>query len=459
MTDLAQHAAQVAIWHGWDDPGFDYSAHFWVNWRTPYLLSNFCAYLLSFVFSVATAFKIVYSLALVAIPWATLALLRESGGRPAWAFLVVPAGYGFSFYMGFVAFALAVPAALLFVALAWRYAREPKLSRALALFAGSQLLFLTHTIAFGWAGLSAALLIAALAPRLRSIPLRWLPLLLALVLPLVWLVAAMSYESQSQVGDAPWFDPTRILRAISFTAGQPVGWPGLILGATLLALPFAVGRPSRRLARWLPLAVAVVFFVLTTTYSFGTAYLHQRFAAFFLPCLLFAMDPPQRSNRPVHAWLMPAVAGIWLAYVQIQCLAFRAETGAFGSILKAREPHRLVLYLPLDFQSQETSYPTYFGTWYQVEKGGIVDYSFGHLFLNRFRFRPEAEPALADDPDWQPRHFDWQKHRGERYDYILIRSWRDPAPFLYQARAPVIPIARGSGGWWLYEPVPDGARR
>ncbi|MDA8019227.1 MAG: hypothetical protein MPN21_17440 [Thermoanaerobaculia bacterium] len=455
MVDLAQHAAQVATWQRWNDPGFDYTNHFWVNLKTPYLVTNALAFALSEVVPVGVAFKLLISLAFVALLLATRALIHESGGNPLWALLVVPAGYSFAFYMGFVAFLFAVPWALLFVLLSWRYAHEPRLRPAVVLLISSQVLFLTHTIAFGWAGITGAAMVAAKAPDVRSALRRWWPFLLALVIPASWLLSTWKSEHLRLAKDGGTIlDPKRGLELLSFTVGLPVHDLGLILGAIILALPFVTGgRASRNPVRWIPCGATVLFFLLTPRFLFGTAYLYQRFAAFLMPSLLFALDLRQTTSQRARTWLLALPAAAWLTFVQVQCFAFRVETGAFGSLLDSMESNRLVLYLPLDFRSQEVPYPAYlhFGSWYQVEKGGIVDYSFAQLFPNRYRYHPEAEPKLSSNDGWQPNRFSWQEHDGERYDYFLVRSGRDPEPFFRQARAPVTPVATATGGWWLYE--------
>ena len=118
MTDLPQHAAQVATWLRWDDGTFPYAEYLWLNWRTSYLVMYLVAEWLSLLVPVATALKLVVSAALLGIPLATSDLLARTGGRREWALATMPVGYGLAFYMGFVAFVVAAPLALAFVGIA-----------------------------------------------------------------------------------------------------------------------------------------------------------------------------------------------------------------------------------------------------------------------------------------------------------------------------------------------------
>ena len=77
MTDLPQHAAQIAIWTRWSDPDFGYQQIYLQNWFTPYLFGYLFAFVLTPFMSVNAALTTVITVALIGIPLAIL--VRPSG--------------------------------------------------------------------------------------------------------------------------------------------------------------------------------------------------------------------------------------------------------------------------------------------------------------------------------------------------------------------------------------------
>ena len=463
MVDLPQHAAQVSTWHRWDAADFDYSEFYWINRATPYLVSNTLAYLLSFFVPVLTAFKLVLSAALVGLPLATLALVRAVGGRREWALLTLPLAYGFAFYMGFVAFVLATPLALLVLLAAWRFVNQPSLRRGWIVFGLLQLLFFTHVILFGWAGLVGALVAAARAPDARAVLRRWTPFLGAAILPFTWIALTSQIDSTTQTEAAGFFDWQRVTDLPALLVGlEGKDWVGIdwamALGVWLLVTPFLTGgRPGRDRVRWIPVATTVVLYLASPWYAFGTDFVQPRFAILLLPTLLFALDhaPTPRSSRwPTLRWptlLLAAPSVAWALYLTTLFHLVEVETGALAEVLDDAPPNARILYLPVDRNSRFLPYPVYLhsGVWYQVAKGGLVDFSFAEFFPNRYRYHRDKVPPLPFRVEWRPHLFDWHEHGGELYDFLLIRS-DDGAGFVRRLRAPLLPVAEGDGGWSLW---------
>jgi hypothetical protein len=61
MTDLPQHAAQVALLRNLHNPAFRFSGLFWINWFTPYLLSDLLLYAITSVPGIVTGCKLLVS--------------------------------------------------------------------------------------------------------------------------------------------------------------------------------------------------------------------------------------------------------------------------------------------------------------------------------------------------------------------------------------------------------------
>ncbi len=119
MVDLPQHAGQLSIWLGWNDPTLEYQEVYQRGPLSPMLVGMTTAFLLAHVVSIELALKIVIAIAVLGIPLTVRPLLREAGGDPWWVFLSFPVGFGFPFSYGFINFCLGVPLALLLI-LFWR---------------------------------------------------------------------------------------------------------------------------------------------------------------------------------------------------------------------------------------------------------------------------------------------------------------------------------------------------
>ena len=454
MVDLPQHAAQVATWHRWGQGGFPYSDYLFTNWLTPYLVANTLAYLLSSILSVLTAFKVVVSLAVMGLPLATLALLRTSGGSAWWALLAIPIGYGFAFHMGFVAFLFATPLALLSVVSGWRHAQRPTRRSAWIVFGLLQFLFFCHVLAFGWAGLVGAGLAAVRSSGWRDLLRRWIPYLAAIVMPAAWVVTMLWVDSSTRGGLHGFPIASRIPELGPLLVGS-LGSQALLgyFGFFILLAPFLFGcRPSRDTSRWVPFGISLLLYLLLPGGLFGTALLHPRFAVLLVPTLLFALDRPRRGGLEKIGAVLLVLVALGASYHRVTVFReYEHETGKLAQMIEGMPEDARVLYLALDRASDHVQYPVYLhsGVWYQVEKGGLVDFSFAEYFPNRYRYLPDRSPQLKA-ASWQPWALNWRQHGGD-YDFVLVRGDAETTEkFFRRLQAPLTPVARAPGGWWLW---------
>jgi hypothetical protein len=456
MVDLPQHAAQVSIWRHWHDPAYGYPELFTVNWWTPYLLAYFLAYLLSWLMPVKAAFTVVVSAAILAVPLVVRLLLRETGGHPWWVFICFPVGFSYAFYWGFVNYMLAVPLALGFILLAARFAGRPSLRRALGLALFAHLLFVAHAVVFGFCGLVAGLMVVLRAPGWRAALLRLVPLASALPLAAVWLAYLRSSEATTR-DPANWnlgFDRAGELPSLAL--GMRWEDEAVVAAVLLAAVPlFVGGRPARAAWRWAPLAVTLGLYFLAPLEILGTAFLYPRFAVFVLPAWLFALDDRAPAAVPAHRLVLaPALAAAWLVSLPFRFHGFNQEVGPFQEVIAQIPPQQRVLYQGFDHGSAHVPfYPVFlhFGCWYQVERGGMVDFSFVEFFPAWFRYRPQARARLPQNFSWRPAVFDARKHRGELYGLFLARS-------LGPIDKPPGTLTVHRGDWWVHRP-PTPARR
>ena len=457
MVDLPQHVAQMSIAEHWEDPAYGYQEVYRIN---PYFAQRLAPALVSLAaaaFPLETAVKIVISLAVLAIPWLCLLWLGEVGGDPWWVLSVFPVCYGYPFYFGFLDFFVAIPFGLLLMLVGYRFGRRASLRRGLALVGLVYLLFFAHLLMLGFAGLVTAAIVVLSAPDDRV---RWRGLgYLSTVVPAIgaWFFLHTTAEhNTAPVENFGGLTPDRILTVPSYVIGGFEGIAPFVVGLVLLATPWlAGGSPSRQPARWGLFGAAALFFLFGPHTVLGAGLIYQRFSAFLLPGLLVAFDVAQRP-RPMRRFVAPVVAALWLASLTPRFLDFHRESDGFREVLASAEPHRRMLSIVDAPTSRAVPWVPYlhFGAWYQVEKGGVVDFSFAEFFPNRFKYRPQQQPDLPYAFGWRPGRFSWSRHGGERYDYFLVRPAEaegDPGRLLFSDATTRIDVIAQSGDWVLYE--------
>ncbi|MGC4089975.1 MAG: hypothetical protein QM756_19220 [Polyangiaceae bacterium] len=186
IQDLPQHAAAVRVLHDFHTPAFGFQRYFELQLgSTQYLGVYLLADLLSYVFDVVVATKLVLAAALVGLPYAMRALLTALGRPPVYALFTLPLGFSTQVLLGFLNFALGLPLMLWGLALSVRFARSseqrssglrssglrssaPRLWLGLTLALVSTACFFAHVVPYGVL-LIGSLLLAA-TPNARTSP-------------------------------------------------------------------------------------------------------------------------------------------------------------------------------------------------------------------------------------------------------------------------------------------------
>ncbi len=456
MVDLPEHAGQFAIWQSWEDPG-TYRDFFEINRLAPNVIGRTLVRWLSAVCPIDTAFRILISIALLATPLVAGAWLRRTGGNPWWALLCFPVGFGHAFFWGFVNFVIGIPAALLFLMLAAAHTERPTVRSGGGLFALGVGLFLIHPMIYGTTGLAAALVVALRRAGPRLLILRLLPLVVTVPLAAWWLHATRSSEAQAhlqvvwQLGIQRLYDfPLEAIGARPRNAER-------LLGGLVFLVPFlAGGRWCRVPWRYAPLVVHLGLYFGAPFDVLGTAFVYPRFAALVLPALLIALDWRPRETR-WRQLVVPVVVAAWLLSLWPRFWGFQIEGRGLDRVIARMDAGKRMLYLPLEPYGAFFKQPVFLhsGMWYQVEKQGMVDFSFAYFFPNRFRYRADRRPPLPAGFEWRPAIFHWARHGGDRYDYFLVRASRDAGPLLFRTAPGPIELVARDGSWWLYRPAAE----
>jgi len=459
MVDMPQHAAQVAIWRDWNQTALGYSTAYWADWFTPYLLAYGLAWLFSWFVGALVGVKLVVTLAILALPRMVLRLLRHFGGDPWWSLLAFPVAFGYSFGWGFFSFIVAIPIALWALELTFRHGRERSARSASLLAVVITLLFFAHILLWGFVGLVAGAVLLVEAGSLRRAAKAWLPLLPSVPLAVIWMRLLQSPLEDLPPRPTQWLMGwNRVLEGPALILGmKPTLWVTAV-GLLILVFPFMLGgRPVRAPARWIPFAAALVLYLFVPHYVFYTAYVGQRFSVLIVPCLLIGLtlrhQPTPRQRR-----LLAGLVVLWLGSLGVRAWGAKLEADPLHALFEQIEPGSKLLYMSFNRDSDFFSWPLYHhsGAWYQVEQGGLMDFSFASFLVPPFSYRPDQEPHLPRLMSWGPTVQDWvRREGGEHWDYFLIR-----VPKGEGSRPPASPQwaepVAADPPWWLFRRRVEG---
>jgi hypothetical protein len=456
-VDLAQHAGQVTALREVLAGNPLFTSLFEPNWFTPYLLAYALLYVFSAVLPITVATQLLVTLAVIALPLSTGALLRSAGADERWKWLAIPASYSFAFYWGFLTFMVAVPLGLLFLVQTWGFVRNPTLRNGLLVAAASITLFFCHLLVLLTCSLFALGIVFGTRYRnLKQLVLQSLPY--AAPLPLMALWARVTVTHDSIARGTGVVVPSVQQKLAQFLA-QPAGleYFGVILTPfitlSVALLPILGGaRFSRRPERWLPFVLAIVVFVALPSGAFHTGFLYERMGIFVVPLWLMAWDAGPKRRAPAD-WLAMGVVMLWLASNIGRFAAFAGETHSFQRVIAAASPGKRMGTLMNNDSSRLFLPPVYvhFHAWYQATHRGVVDFNFAEFFPQIVRYRKDAPPRIDEYVATDIGNFDWQRNGGDRYDYFLVKSNADMGASLFSGHTEHLKLIAHEASWWLYQ--------
>lgn len=468
MSDLPQHAGQVALWRDLLIGDSRFGDLVAINLLTPYLIGYGLALPLSFVIGAGDATRIVLTAAFFAWLWQARGLRRDLGGDPRVDWLFFFGYFGVAWVWGFYTFLVAAPLVLVFARCALRHARAPTVRNAAVVVAAGCAVLLSHGLQFLFAGLLGAALLsesaagawraegprAALAAALRRVG----PYILLLALFIAFMVARRLLLGADPVGDIKFVVPVwrRPPTAIGLLWDNSPRAAFMILSIVALAAPLRMGLTPRlgpALALFLAV-VAVELFLVDT--AFGTGFIYQRFALYIAPfwAMTLRPAPPTRQRSPwAHAVLIGCAAAA-VALHAARVAAFAREDAAFsGIVAEARRGERI---LALTFDPSSPAFGNAFtyldwGGWLQADRGAFIDFNMAAYPPQPVRFRPAATPKVGEMENWSPQLFDWKGWDADLYDAILVRgSMEDRQTYLFPQAPCPLEAAASAGDWTLY---------
>ena len=441
LQDLPFHVATLRLIHDHANPAYGFAGIYRLNLlRTEYLLYYLVGDVLAFAMGVKAASVGMMCLYLGGTPLAVGALLSALGRDERLSLFAVPLAANVMFCFGLLPFVFGFP--LMFVALAAvaRHYERPTRRTGVVVAVLTVLTFYAHVLPFALFGIGCI----ALFPWGR--PARWLasaaPLSLGPALVLWWVLGSKAGGGtlgalKSQQPFAPYDSAiSQFLRWSTnvFSDTSDEFWVIALGLVALAALGLSVGDrdASKPVARgWFVMPVVCVVAYLSLGDMLGDVWMFgERFA---VPALLTSI-PLLRMPGGLRGVAVTACAlGVGIGSTVNVCKHFidfeRDELGDFDQALGSMQPSKHVAGLIFDKRSSLMSdlYAPYvhFVSYYQVEKGGVVQFAYTGFPHWPVQYEPGQIPA----PGTMPRlRWEWTPESvpiGELYpyyDYVLTRG-------------------------------------
>ena len=454
MVDLPGHASQIQLMHNLRSGDFLYSDLFRTSYLSTYWGGYVPVYLLSFIFGVLTALKIIITFALVGIPYFTKKIINQFGGNPAWIWLCFPVAYSSPFYWGFLNYIITVS-----IGLGWIYFCIKISDRdvvgwrtQLTIALGIIVLFFGHLIACGMLGLIVAIYYLFLNKTVKQRVSLLAPLLIFVPLAgaFFWL------QSSNNAGLPSQFDfdynPERYKHSLSLLVGRPTWWSDLA-GLMLLVTPFlAGGILTRRLSRLLPFVIILLFVLLLPANMMGTHLIYPRFFIFVVPLLLLALEYRPETATSLRNLLPVLIALIVMSINTSDIVEFAVEHEDYKKVIEQAEPDSRIFKIIPNSVSKAGNFmlPVYdhFPSWHHLRGKGLVDFNFASFGQMPVGYK---DVALSK----RPRNgFDWSQHHGECYDYFISRADSDLFFSSYRVQKTYgskVDLVAHSGMWYLHK--------
>ena len=461
LEDLPFHVATLRVVHSYGDPAFGFQRDFFLNLTgTQYALYYIVGSLLAYVLGVAHASVAMMCLYLGGTVLAMRALLQAIGKDERLCLFVVPLVVNTMFVFGLLPFMCGMPLMLLALAATVRHNEEPTRGRGVALGVIAVALFYAHVVPYAIFGVA----FAALFPWTR--PSRWLGAALPVVPSLgavAWWIALSSQGKQSAGALSQAFNHPPLIESMARFPQWSIDvfrdstdeWHAIALGVlALVAIGLSQGdrdrtRPVARALWVIPVVCTVMYF--STGSMLGDVWL---FSERFPVPLLMSLVPLLRMPAGARGWLVTGLALVLAVSSTVNvCQHFirfeRDEVGDFDDALAVIPPDRRVAGLMYDKGSALINDVPFlhFVSYYQAEKGGLVQFSNAGALYWPVRWKeghyppPGARPRLRWE--WTPEQVTF----GELYpyyDYVLVRGYGFSPP-----AGTFHPVYRGSK-WSVY---------
>jgi len=446
LQDFPFHVSTLRQIHDIHNPAFGFADVYQVRLlETEYLLYYVVGDLLAYVLGVKLASVGLMCLYLGGMPLSMAVLLRALGRDERLALLIIPLSVNVMFCMGLLPFVFAFPMMMLALAATVRHFEKPTWRSGVLVAVLTVLTFYAHIMPFALFGVGCI----ALFPWTR--PHRWLsaalPLLPGPALTAWWLFASKSSGALHGADPRTQLVPQLFGQKLPFAPGFFDRWSldifrdqsnehwAIALGLLALAalgLSAGQGDRARSVARgWFVLPVVCVAGYLTFGDKLGDVWLFgQRFPvpAIFLSIPLLRMPARGRGLFVTGAALLVAAGStvnVCKHFIQFE----QQEVGEIEDAIAVMEPRKHVAGLIYDRGTSVMSdtFTTFlhFVSYYQAEKGGVVQFSYTSFPHWPVQYQPGRFPPPGTVPrlrwEWTPEQVPMSELY-PYYDYVLTRG-------------------------------------
>ena len=461
MVDVPQHAAQISAIKGMLGEGWRYEDMFELNIFTPYLLGYGLVLSLSYLVGIVLAIKIVIASAACFFAWSAGNFCKEMHVVPTWCWLFLILPFGFAYDWGFLNFIVAAPFGFIFLSHIQKNKYNVSYSSWIKIAIWLHFLFFSHILIAAFFCLIAALIIATPWDGLSNWIKRCLPLFTILPAALAWLINGI-INSPSISDPVIWMIGLhRLTDFLPSLVSVPASLAGQLVGLFALSIPFLWGAKIKRSPlAWTPFLLYVAWMMFFPHYIAGNFYTYQRFGIFGLPLyfLCFEYKPGGTEKASNHRILEIGIATIvvgMLSWHSIRAVAFNDETRGYKEVIGRTEPEKRMLMLAFDPSSSVSNAPTllHFGGWYQAESHGLTEFNFARFYVSPLQYKKDADSGITKGFEWYPGTFNWERDRGDLYDYILARTPEDASGWIAEKSTGKMHLIARSGAWQLYGKV------
>lgn len=454
LQDLPFHLATIRIIKSFHDPAFGFDKELVLTLgRTQYVVYYLLAALFSTVIGLVAANVVLVSMYLGGTVLALRELLRALGKDERLSLFVVPLLVNLLFVYGLLQFLFGIPVMLWALATAVRHFEKPTRRTTVLLAVLALVLFYSHVFPFG------IFVIGFVAMFPWETPQRWLrallPTLPAATVVVWWLAfteagrlvfgAATDNSRDPHKGpeaailDLPnWF--TNVFRDSS---------DEYVLIATVLLVLLTLGlsagerdrsKPVSRRYVVLPMLCVVLYFVLPEGHGYIWL-IAQRFPLLFAITSIPLLRMPGGLRGALVLTASLALAGFTTVNTCRHFIKFEQdEVGDIDGAIDAMAPRSKVCALIYDKSSNVmVNQPfLHFGSYYQMEKGGVVEFTYAGYAHWPVDFKPGHYPPPGGSArlrwEWTPEQVPISEIF-PYYDYVLTRgAGFRPPPGTYHAK-------------------------
>lgn len=451
LQDLPFHEATLRVVHSFHDPAFGLDGTYFINvWRTQYAFYYVLGDVLSYILGVKAATIGLMSIYLGGTLLAVRYLLRTLGKDERLCLFVMPLLVNVMFMMGLLPYVLGIPLMFWALALAVKDIEAPTPVRGVGLGILAVALFYAHVVHYFLFGLGYAALFpwgdlfgrGTVKERLDRLVRAALPVVPSLFSVLLWArVSAQGQQSSGALRET-FNDAAPLAESLGhahswiedvFRDSSDEYWFIAWIVVVLITAGLAQGTPdtAKKAARYLvviPAACVLLYF--SSGSSLGDVWLFcERFPVPGLLALVPLMRMPAGLPGKIATLLIAAVS---VGSITNTCKHFiRFETEEVGPLDEAIEhmdPRAHVAGLIYDSGSAVVNQAPFlhYVSWYQVEKGGVVQFSNAGALYWPVRFRDGQYPPPGQRPrlrwEWTPQQVPVRGELYPYYDYVLTRG-------------------------------------